>query len=513
MIIGPCRRRRRLVGLPSSIRRNPPVRVAVAALLVAASLTVGAGPTAAAPNTDPSLQPSASVQAPPADNCAQRDRPPPPFDTSEDMPPGEAAPTPLPVPAHPVGGGRLGECGLIVPNDAPPLPSDISAGAWVIADLDTGEVLAAMDPHGRYRPASTLKLVTAHVMLNNLKDLDLVVEGTSADSDQEGTRVGLEVGGTYTVRQLLTYLLIISANDAANALARANGGYAKTVADMNATATALGALDTRAATVSGLDGPGQTTSAYDLALVTRQNMATPLFAELVATADARVPGVTNDGYIAANDNQLLYRYPGALGGKTGFTDDAGNTYVGMAARDGRRLVVSMANGTQYPRRQWMQAASLLDWGFALPAITAPVGRLVGSLAEATAVPAQPTASTGAPVSDNLAANSPGSANAPSGSAGPATSEGDTGITSSTSGGVPTALVLAGIGVLIVGLGLLLLLRRRHLNKRPTFAGDAKSADEIALPDEAVMQQSADPTGPPAASEEVPAPEPLDPDHR
>ena len=86
----------------------------------------------------------------------------------------------------------------------------------------------------------------------------------------------------------------------------------------------------------------------------------------MSSVDVRVPAADGEGYIAANDNQLLYQYPGALGGKTGFTDDAGNTYVGMAERDGRRLVVTMMNGTQQPRRQWMQGASLLDWGFALP---------------------------------------------------------------------------------------------------------------------------------------------------
>ena len=115
-------------------------------------------------------------------------------------------------------------------------------------------------------------------------------------------------------------------------------------------------------------------------------MATPTFPEIISSVDVRVPGADNEGYIAANDNQLLYQYQGALGGKTGFTDDAGNTYVGMAAQNGRRLVVTMMHGTQQPRRQWMQGASLLDWGFALPASTPPVGKLVRSLAEATAVP-------------------------------------------------------------------------------------------------------------------------------
>ncbi len=432
----------------------------------------GAHLAASIPNTDPYVPPSETVVPPSTDDCGQRAKPPPPVDTSEDVPPGSPAVEPLPIPEKPVGGGRLGECGLIVPKGAPPLPSDISAGAWLIADLDTGEVLAAKDPHGRYRPASTLKLLTAQVMLKNLRKLDKVVEGTSTDAGQEGTRVGIEDGGKYTIRQLLTYLIIISGNDAANALARENGGYDETIADMNATAKALGALDTRAATVSGLDGPGQSTSAYDLALFAKADMATPPFPEIVSSVDVRVPSASGEGYIAANDNQLLYQYKGALGGKTGFTDDAGNTYVGMAERDGRRLVVTMLNGTQQPRRQWMQAASLLDWGFALPPTTQPVGKLVGSLAEATAVSPAPTPTTGPPPSPSAASASPPSAATPTD---PTAVDGNPQPAASTSSGVSTALVLAGIGVLVVLAGILLLLRRRRLNKRAVLAGDAAPA--------------------------------------
>ena len=412
------------------------------------------------------------------------------MDTSEDVPPGATPPAPLPVPAKPVGGDQLGQCGLILPAGAPPLPSDISAGAWLIADLDTGAILAAKDPHGRYRPASTLKLLTAQVMLKNLTNLEQVVAGTDNDASQDGTRVGIEDGGQYTVRQLMTYLVIISGNDAANALARTNGGYDKTIADMNATAVALGALDTRAATVSGLDGPGQSTSAYDLALFAKADMATPPFPEIVSSVDVRVPAAGGEGYIAANDNQLLYQYPGALGGKTGFTDDAGNTYVGMAARDGRRLVVTMLAGTQQPRRQWMQGASLLDWGFALPAETPPVGKLVGSLAEATAVAAAPTPSTGAPAAVT--------AGATTSSAAPAPSSATAVTTSSSTNSAPTALILAGIGVLIIVVALLvLLLLRRQRMRRPTFAGDA------APPAGSPAVTSFDGT---AADDIVPAPE-------
>jgi serine-type D-Ala-D-Ala carboxypeptidase (penicillin-binding protein 5/6) len=471
-------------------RRRPWGRAVALAFAVLIAVPALAPPAAGAPDTDPYEEPSVTVETPSTDACAQRNQPPPAVDTSEDVPEGQSPPEPLPVPAQPVGGERLGGCGIILPAGAPALPSDITAGAWLIADLDTGDVLAAKDPHGRYRPASTLKLLTAQVMLTNLKNLDQVVAGTQADTAQDGTRVGIEAGGNYTVKDLISYLVMISGNDAANALARTNGGYDKTIADMNATARALGALDTRAATPSGLDGPGQSTSAYDLALFARADMAVPGFPEIIARPDIRVASAGGEGYIAANDNQLLARYQGALGGKTGFTDDAGNTFVGMAARDGRRLVVTMMNGTQQPRRQWMQAASLLDWGFALPAGAVPVGELVNSLAEATAGPSptpsvSPTASPSAPV---VASASP--------------SEGGTAPTAGeSSSGIPVAWILAGLGVLVVAAGVVLLIRRRHLNKRPTFAGDAKPKPDPAA---ATAAESIEPTEPSTAEPAEPA---------
>lgn len=429
--------------------------------------TIGVGALLAAPPAlaarapDGYLPASETVETPVTDDCAQRQQPPPAVDTSEDVPPGVAPPTPLPIPERPVGGGRLGECGLVLPEGAPPVPSDITAGAWLVADLDTGEVLGAKDPHGRYRPASTLKLLTAQVMLRNLPNLDQVVTGTVNDAGQEGTRVGIEDGGQYTIRQLITYLVIISGNDAANALARANGGYDKTIADMNAAAQAMGALDTRAATPSGLDGPGQSTSAYDLALFARNAMATPNFPEIVSSVDVRVPAAGGEGYLAANDNQLLYHYPGALGGKTGFTDDAGNTYVGMAEHDGRRLVVTMLNGTQQPRRQWMQGASLLDWGYALAPGTAPAGQLVSSLSEATAAP---TPNTAAPDSPGAESGGEGAGSvAPTMLDGAAEAPGTSADVAATgsSSGVPSGAIVAGVVALAAAAGAALLLFRRR----------------------------------------------------
>jgi D-alanyl-D-alanine carboxypeptidase (penicillin-binding protein 5/6) len=324
-----------------------------------------------------------------------------------------------------------------------------------VADLDSGEVLAAKDPHGRYRPASVLKLVSAQVFLRNLTDLDRPVEGTVNDTAQEGTRTGIEAGAVYSVRQLLTYLLIDSGNDAANALARANGGYDKTVAEMNALAQELGAFDTRAATVSGLDGPGQSVSAYDLALFARLDMDTPPFPQLITEKAEQVPALDGPGYFVPNDNQLTLQYPGGIGGKTGFTDDAGNTFVGMAERDGRRLVVTMLGGTQRPRPQWMQAASLLDWGFSLDAATPPVGRLVTSAADAAA---EATAASGTPTppppSSAADPTDGGTTGAPTdGTAGTTTADqglsADAGGQSGTSSWV--GWTIAGAGVLILAL--------------------------------------------------------------
>ena len=98
----------------------------------------------------------------------------------------------------------------------------------------------------------------------------------------------------------------------------------------------------------------------------------PTFAEIVATRSFDFPGRGDAGYPVENDNQLLDNYPGAMGGKTGYTDDAGQTFVGAANHDGRRLVAVLLRGTRQPIAPWEQAAHLLDYGFA----TAP-GTKVG----------------------------------------------------------------------------------------------------------------------------------------
>lgn len=317
----------------------------------------------------PAPLPGAQAAAPPA-ACAAAQAPPPPAAREE-----QVAVAPLAWPAEPVGGPRLTACDDDLPPGFAP-PSQIDAAAWVLADLDTGAVLAARAPHARHRPASTLKVLTALVALDRLGP-DTVVDGTAEDANMDGSRAGIGPGGRYTVRQLLAGLLLNSGNDTANALARTLGGPVATTEAMNATAARYGALDTRAATPSGLDGPGMASSAYDLAVLFRVAMREPLFAELVATRSVPFPGYgTQPGFTLSNVNNLLLHYPGALGGKTGFTDAARHTFVGAAAHDGRRLVVALVRGEQTPVPMWRQAATLLDAGFALPRDTPPVGMLV-----------------------------------------------------------------------------------------------------------------------------------------
>ncbi|WP_037816155.1 MULTISPECIES: D-alanyl-D-alanine carboxypeptidase family protein [unclassified Amycolatopsis] len=311
-----------------------------------------------------------------AEQCTEHAVPPAPVDTSEKPKPGQPVPPPLPVPAQPVGGDLLGGCGPVLPPGAPALPPGDTSASWVLQDLDTGAVVAAKDPHARERPASLIKTLLALVVVTELKP-DQVIVPTKEDAEQECTCVGITAGGHYTVDQLLHGLLMHSGNDVAHAFATALGGVDAAVAKMNALAARIGATDTRAATPSGLDGPGMSTSAYDLSLVFHYAMKQPEFAKAVATKAYTIPAIDGKPPIPVfNDNKLLGVYPGFLGGKTGFTDDARHTYVGGAERDGHRLAIVMMRAEQRPTKVVDQAAKLLDYGFALEKNGAqPVGQI------------------------------------------------------------------------------------------------------------------------------------------
>jgi D-alanyl-D-alanine carboxypeptidase (penicillin-binding protein 5/6) len=340
----------------------------IAALAVSAAfLTAPALVSAPSAAADPEA-------APESNTCPYRETTPPAVDSSE-VPTAGDPPMPVPVPATPLGGDALSSCGIIAAPGTPPLPDDVSADAWVVADLDSGDIIAAKDPHGRHRPAS---IITVLVAMQSIRELPIhkVVAGTQDDANAEGTRVGVGEGGHYSINDLLHGLLMHSGNDAAHALSMQLGGMDTALSKINDLAGKLGGHDTRVATPSGLDGPGMSTSAYDIGLFYRYAWQNPIFSDIVSTRTFDFPGRGDAGYPVENDNKLLDNYPGAMGGKTGYTDDAGQTFVGAANRDGRRLVAVLMHGTRIPIAPWEQAAHLLDYGFA----TAP-GTKVGVLIE------------------------------------------------------------------------------------------------------------------------------------
>jgi serine-type D-Ala-D-Ala carboxypeptidase (penicillin-binding protein 5/6) len=296
-----------------------------------------------------------------------------------------APPTPLPAPLvapeHTVGGRRLAASGVIVDKPgAVPEPPDGTDASYVIADLETGQVLAAKNPHAWLLPASTIKTLTSLVVMP-VVPATMKVVATDDEVNADGTRVGMLSGATYTVDDLFHGLVLMSGNDTAYALADAYGGRDKTVAAMNAQAGRLGAWDTVAVDPAGLDAPGQHSSAYDLALLGRAVMQLPAYRKLAATRAYTFPGGTDrtgkafPAFEIQNHNQLLQNYPGTIGVKNGYTTGARNTFIGATTRNGRTLLVTQMGSTAAP--SWMRQAALLDWAFTYAEQLRPVGTLVG----------------------------------------------------------------------------------------------------------------------------------------
>ncbi len=288
----------------------------------------------------------------------------------------------------PVGGPLLTGHGVVVQPQpgAPALPTDLTSSAWLVADADTGQILAAKAPHEKYLPASTLKTLTAVTLIPRL-DPSQMVKASYRDASIDGSKVGLVPAMSYTVRKLFTAMLVVSGNDAAEALAEANGGVAKTVRMMNAEATHLQAYDTFARTPSGLDGPGESTSAYDLALIARAGLQMPDFRKYVGTVKSTVPAPHHKHFQIYTHNRLLTTYRGAIGVKNGYTVAAAATYVGAATRHGHTILVTLLHANPY---FWPEAKSLLDWGFAAEGKVDPVGNLVGPQQAAPVAEKTPT---------------------------------------------------------------------------------------------------------------------------
>lgn len=257
--------------------------------------------------------------------------------------------------------------------DSDPLPS-VWAATWLVANADTGEIYAAKGPHIQRAPASTLKTLTA---LTLMPQLDPATEVTAKKRaiNTYGSVVGLKRGKSYSIEDLYYALLLPSANDAAIALAQANGGIRKTVNQMNSVARSLGALNTVAKNPNGLDSPGQLSTAYDLALIGRQAMEIENFSEIVQTRKYAFPYKKRTREIYNNNQLVTGGYKGALGVKTGFTTNAGRTFIGAAERKNVTLIV-VAMGIK--ESSAAAAGKLMDWAFANKDTVTPVGTLVST---------------------------------------------------------------------------------------------------------------------------------------
>ncbi|MFG2526636.1 D-alanyl-D-alanine carboxypeptidase family protein [Streptomyces sp. NPDC048516] len=272
-----------------------------------------------------------------------------------------------------------------LPRPDVPEPPDVSALSWMVTDMASGKVLAAKDAHRPLPPASTLKALFAVTVLPkfsqgevhtvSLRDLDGIEAGSSL--------AGLKEDLPYRVADLWDAVFLRSGSDAVHTLAGMNGGWNKTIDDMQATADRLGARDTTVASADGFDTPGQFSSAYDLTLFGRAGLADPDFAHFAATKQTELPEEGGpDAFGIVNTNRLLVGshgvkpYDGLIGVKNGYTTHAGNTLIAAARRDGRTLLVTVMNPQSGSRNAvYEEARDLLDWGFEAAPRAAAVGVL------------------------------------------------------------------------------------------------------------------------------------------
>jgi D-alanyl-D-alanine carboxypeptidase (penicillin-binding protein 5/6) len=272
--------------------------------------------------------------------------------------------TPVTTQSHlPITGPAAVELYELVPTALP--PPLIKARSAILVDLDSGKTLRQLDPHGRHAPASLTKIVTALVTLDHLRlDQTVTVPVSINQLPWDSTRMGLRAGERLTVRELLYGLFLNSGNDAAITLSEAFVPRAAFVGLMNAKAATLGMADTHVANPIGLDDPGHYMSAADLARASEELIRRfPEVAAMAATPSLTLPATaTHHAYGLYNLNELVRKYPGATGLKTGWTGHAGGCLIATATRDGRHLMVVLLASP----RIFDEAAALLDYGFATP---------------------------------------------------------------------------------------------------------------------------------------------------
>ncbi len=234
----------------------------------------------------------------------------------------------------------------------------VSAQAALAVDMDSGISLYEKDPDKLLLPASTTKIMTALVAMENYSN-DQVL-GVS-DTKIEGQTMGLKKGEQIRVVDLLYGLLVYSANDAAEVLARSfEGGREAFIAAMNEKAKELSLTNTKFTNPSGLDGEEHVTTARDLIRISEVAMENPEFAKIVGTKIQIVKSV--DGKIThylTNINELLGKIPGVLGVKTGWTENARENLVTYVDRDGHKVMIAVLGSQD----RFGETRELIDWIF------------------------------------------------------------------------------------------------------------------------------------------------------
>jgi len=287
---------------------------------------------------------------------------PTPAPTPAPTPPPAPAPPPPPPPA--AGGLNLLQAPVVFDDASASHAAApaVQAGSGIVVDADTHQILWELNPHQSRPPASTTKIVSSLVALENFspqKRITITPDALTQASDE--TRMGIQAGETYKVEDLLSGMLTVSANDAATAMAVDTVGMGNFVDAMNAQMQALGLHDSHFVTPVGLDDPQQYSSAYDLAAVASIDMSRfAVFSNIVWRGVVNLPQTpTHPAFQLENLNRLKEFFPYAIGVKPGWTGNAGPCLVGMAVRGGHRVIAVVMHDPQL----YTDEQHLFQWAF------------------------------------------------------------------------------------------------------------------------------------------------------
>ena len=247
-------------------------------------------------------------------------------------------------------------CSFPASVSADPNPS---AAAALIMDAATGEVLFEKNAHILLPMASTTKVMTGLFGVERLRPHEVIQVSANAAS-MSPSKLYLRPGELMRADDLLHAILLKSANDASAALAeKISGSEAAFARLMTRRARELGAQNTRYENASGLPADDHYSTAYDLAVILRYAMQRHDFVEIMQVKTASVESLIGRSWTVRNHNRLLWTFPGALGGKTGWTRASGHCYVGMVEQSGKTLIVSVLASS----RLWNDVNELLLYGF------------------------------------------------------------------------------------------------------------------------------------------------------